>query len=195
MDDVSKWLMCSFDPTWGSGLLSENSTSSFIPKSSATPLLSTVANLVVKLWLSFNLWDRNKLPDVSEWVIFYPPVKVAFRSRGSLTSAHLSNFQAARSRSEYLAGCSMSTLWANIHQYLGFRPSQNQSLFISSTCSCWIFPGYSNWSMWTCCDNCTPNLATFFLILVWGGITPCSRHQMSLPCHNAHPKSGGCQVG
>ena len=61
------------------------------------------------------------------------------------------------------SGCSPSTLWANMHQYLGFRHSQKWSHWISSMCSCWNLPGYSDWSIMTCCNKHTPNSATFSL--------------------------------
>ena len=83
---------------------SEDSASSFssffISESSSASLLSTVVDQIVKVWLPFNFWEGNKFPDVWEWVTFDPPVVVVFSSRGSLASAHLSNFWAARSRSE-----------------------------------------------------------------------------------------------
>ena len=45
---------------------SEDSTSSaFVPKSSVTPLLSTIANQTVKVWLPFNFQDGNKFLDVA----------------------------------------------------------------------------------------------------------------------------------
>ena len=62
-------------------------------------------------------------------------------------------------------------------------------------CSSWILPRYSNWSIWTCCDRCPPNLAMF-------SPDPCSRfranylgHRTSLSCHNACPMSGGHHSG
>ena len=49
--------------------------------------------------------------------MFDHPVGVVCGSRGSLGSAHLSNFWAARSRSQYPVGCLLLTLWVNIHWY------------------------------------------------------------------------------
>ena len=103
--------------------LASSASSAFMPNSSATPLLSTVADWAVKVWPHFKFQEGNKFPDVLEWVMFDPLVGVVFMSRGSLAYAHLSNFWAARSRSEYPVGCSPSTLWANICQYFRFRPS------------------------------------------------------------------------
>ena len=99
-----------------------SSASSFVPKPSAILPLSTIVDLTMKVWLPFNVWEGNKFPDFCEKGTFDPPVGVVFGSRGSLASAHLSNFWAARSRSEYLVGCLPSTLWVNICCYLGFRP-------------------------------------------------------------------------
>ena len=165
MDNIPDWSAPPTPPVVSVSSPAEDTASSspcgFVPESSSASLLSTVANWVVKVQLPFNFWEGNKFPGVWEWVKFDPPVVVVLGSRGFMASGCLSNFWDARSRLEYLVGCSESTLWTNIHWYLGFSPSKKQSHFISSTCSCWILPWYSDWSIWTCCNRCTPNLATF----------------------------------
>ena len=138
-----------------------SSPSGFTSESSSASLLSTEVDWAVKVQMPFNFREKNKIPDVWEWVTFDPPVVVVFRSRGSLGSVHLSNLQIAMSRSQFLVGCSLLTLWANICQYVEFRPSQMWSHFISTMCSCWILPRYSDRSIWTCCYKCTPYLGTF----------------------------------
>ena len=60
----------------------------------------TMVDGVVKVQLPFSFLEGNIFPNVCGWVTFHPPVVVVFRSRGSLALAHLSNFWAARSRSE-----------------------------------------------------------------------------------------------
>ena len=64
------------------------------------------------------------------------------------------------------------TLWASMCQYSGFRPLWKWSHFIPSTCSCWILPGYSNWSIWTCCDSALWTWPHFPWNLAWGNRAP-----------------------
>ena len=65
----------------------------------SVPMLSTMADQAVKVWLPFSFLDGNKFPDLCGWVTMDPLVVMVFGSRGSLASAHLSNICAARSKS------------------------------------------------------------------------------------------------
>ena len=91
MIDIPNWLICSSNSTWGYWVLSiwRMASSAFMPKPSATPLLPTIADWVVKVQLPFNFWVGNKFPDVCEQIMFNPPVWVLLGSRASLASAHL----------------------------------------------------------------------------------------------------------
>ena len=76
------------------------SPSGFGPESSSVSWSSTTVDGAVKVQLPFNFLDGNRFPWEWEWVMFDPPVVVIFESRGSLTSTHLSSFQAARNNLE-----------------------------------------------------------------------------------------------
>ena len=93
----------------------------------------------------------------------------AFGSRGSLPIFPISR----------LLGAGQS-IWQDVHHtpygptFTGIWDSgpcisnPASSPLHSSTFSYWILPRYSNWSIWTCCDKCTPNSATFLPSLLEG---------------------------
>ena len=99
------------------------------------------------------------VPDVYEQVTFDPLIGVAFESRRSLASADLSNFQGARGRSEYLVGCSPSTLLANIHHIQGSGHHRSDPAHLLHVLL--LDPSRILWSILTCCNICILNLAMF----------------------------------
>ena len=168
----------------------EDSTSSFLPESSVTPLLPTIPDLAVKLWLPFTFLDTKKVPDVWGWVTFNPLIEVAFGSRRSLTSAHFSDFQAAKSRAECLAGCSPPLYGLTFISIQGSGPHRSSPSLFSPCAPVGSFPDTPIGVSGPAATIASQIWPCFFLILVSGSKDPCSRHQTSLPCHNAHPKSG-----
>ena len=77
-----------------------SSPSGFAPEPSSASLLSTVPDWVVKVWMPFNFWEGNKFLGSENELHPILQLQWFFRSRGSLASAHLSNFWAASSRLE-----------------------------------------------------------------------------------------------
>ena len=62
----------------GSSPSYDSTSFAFVPKPLATPLLSIITDLAVKVWLPFNFWKGNKFPDVWEWATFDPPIGVVY---------------------------------------------------------------------------------------------------------------------
>ena len=111
------------------GSPSEDSTSSSpsgpAVRSPSVPMLSTMVDWAVKVWLPFSFLEGNKFPNGCCWVTFDPPVMVVFGSKGSLALAYLSNFCAARSKSEKLAGCCHPPCGPTCTSIWGLGPHRN----------------------------------------------------------------------
>ena len=113
--DLHHWLHLYVPTSSSTEDLASFSPLGFGPESSSVSWSSTAVDWGVKVQLPFNFLDGNRFPSEWEWVMFELLVVGVFGSRGSLASAHLSSFQAARSNLGIGDRIfTMWTLWANI---------------------------------------------------------------------------------